>query len=265
MKDLRNLLIDCRIELRKAQRDFHKTELCDRLDVAIQDLAGVRAPDPAAPKVAEKTPEATAAAAVESFHEALPTGEKAQTANQVALAWQAAARDLKFTDLPLYEALSKKVMTKLGTKTVLDQTTELRELEQSLAAQKEQFETLAGAKQAIVAQRDTLLGALATAVPQLNDGGDPIAVALARLELLKSQSTKAVAAGVAQVVEAESHVPTQQLLEQVSAGARPLTRDQREWCIGEAMVTSGFQYTPVELIEQGDAYLAKLILDARRG
>ena len=36
MKDLRSLLIDCRIELRKLSRDFQKTELCERLDLAIQ-------------------------------------------------------------------------------------------------------------------------------------------------------------------------------------------------------------------------------------
>ena len=36
MKELRTLLIDCRIELRKLVRDFHKTELCERLDVAVQ-------------------------------------------------------------------------------------------------------------------------------------------------------------------------------------------------------------------------------------
>jgi len=39
MKDMRNLLIDCRIELRKAQRDFQKTRLCEQLDEAIQELA----------------------------------------------------------------------------------------------------------------------------------------------------------------------------------------------------------------------------------
>ena len=39
MKQLRTLLIDCRIELRKLVREFHKTELCERLDVAVQSLA----------------------------------------------------------------------------------------------------------------------------------------------------------------------------------------------------------------------------------
>ena len=252
MKDLRNLLIDCRIELRKAQRDFHKTELCDRLDAGIQALAGVRAAETAA----GETPE--------PVEEAAPVGsERAQTANQVALAWQAAARDLKFSDLPLYETLSKKVMAKLGTKTLVDQTTELHDMEKAMAELKEQRITDERKRLSVMAQRDTLLGALATAVPQLQDGGDPIAVALARLDLLKNQSVKAVAAG-APMVEPESHVPTTHILQAVASGGRALTRDQREWCVGEAMVSSGFQYTPVELIEKGDGYLAQLILDSRK-
>ena len=46
MKDLRALLIDCRIELRKLVRDFHKTELCERLDVAVQSLGNAEGDKP---------------------------------------------------------------------------------------------------------------------------------------------------------------------------------------------------------------------------
>ena len=38
MKQLRTLLIDCRIELRKLVREFHKTELCERMDAMVQTL-----------------------------------------------------------------------------------------------------------------------------------------------------------------------------------------------------------------------------------
>ncbi len=31
------------------------------------------------------------------------------------------------------------------------------------------------------------------------------------------------------------------------------------------MVLTGFQFTPVELIEKGDTAMAKIILDARKG
>ena len=51
----------------------------------------------------------------------------------------------------------------------------------------------------------------------------------------------------------------------MAAGAATLTKEQREWCVGEAMVLTGFQYTPVELLEKGDAHVARLIVDARKG
>ena len=76
MKDLRALLIDCRIELRKLSREFQKSELCDRLDLAIQTVASGTFVASGEPPV----------------NEAAPTGlsEKGQTASQVALAWQLA-------------------------------------------------------------------------------------------------------------------------------------------------------------------------------
>ena len=254
MKDLRNLLIDCRIELRKAQRDFQKTQLCDQLDEAIQELAHTinRSPMPGGAEVASDLPA-----------QAVPV--KAETAQQVALAWQAAARDLKFSDPALYEALSKRVMAKLESKHLVDQVTELHEMEKSLAAlQASQEQTLA-TQQALAAQYDTLLGALATAVPQLRDGGDPLAVALARLDWLQAQRAQAQAAATKAEapVEVESHVPTDVILKAVAAGARSLTREQREWCVGEAMVTTGFQFTPVELLDKGDAHLAGLVLGSQ--
>jgi hypothetical protein len=255
MKDLRNLLIDCRIELRKAQRDFQKTQLCERLDEAIQELA----------HSLNRTPVPEGATGVDGPASALPpqpVPEKAETSQQVALAWQAAARDLKFTDPALYESLSQRVMAKLEAKHLVDQVTELRDLEQALAdARATQAQTEA-AHVAMIAQRDTLLGALATAVPQLKDGGDPLAVALARLDWLQAQRSQAVAAAaaVSAPVEVESHVPTEVVLKAVVAGARALTREQREWCIGEAMISTGFQFTPVELLEKGDVHLAGLVL-----
>src|SRR5690242_10848147 len=108
MKDLRALLIDCRIDLRKAVRDFEKTELCDRINAAIAELAKPQAaPAPAAP-VEPVKPAAEPAG---------PAG-KAQTANQVGLAWQTAARDLRFSHPHVYEALGQRVMNLLGQKSM---------------------------------------------------------------------------------------------------------------------------------------------------
>ena len=254
MKELRTLLIDCRIELRKLVRDFHKTELCERLDVAVQSLAS--------------------AGGVEMDLKQPPKAEAVQnvkeTSNQVALAWQTAARDLKFTHPTLYDQMSKKVMSKLGVKTLVDQVDELRQLEDTVGELKKHQEVADKARHAVEIERDALLGALASAVPELSDGGDRIGVALARIDLLKKQAVtgggggagKASAASVA--AEEENRIPTAEVLGMVASGARRFTNAQREWCVGEAMVLSGFQLTPMELIEQGDAQIAKIISDGQK-
>lgn len=249
MKQLRTLLIDCRIELRKLVREFHKTELCERLDVAVQSLAS--------------------AEGVELDLKSPPTAntvrEIKETSNQVALAWQMAARDLKFSNPALYDAMSKKVMTRLGTKTLVDQVDELKQLEDTADELKKQTASAEKAREAMEAERDTLLGALASAVPELADGGDRLGVALARIEWLKSQMSKGGGQrSTASVVnEEENRVPSPEILAVVAAGTRKFTNAQREWCVGEAMVLSGFQLTPMELIEQGDAKIAKIITEAQ--
>ena len=251
MNDLRNLLIDCRIELRKVSRDFHKGELCGRVDAAVQTLAQAPVDLDARPAPA------VAAAGARKIKE---------TSNQVALAWQMAARDLKFTHPPLYDAMSKKVMSRLETKTLVDQTDELRQLEDTVADLGRQQAEAEKRRAATEAERNTLLGALASAVPELTDGGDEIGVALARIDWLKAQvpRTPMKAAARAQLEE-ESQVPTAEVLTAVAAGARKFTSGQREWSIGEAMVLSGFQFTPMELIEQGDPSIAAIIVKSRAG
>ena len=248
MKDLRALLIDCRIELRRLVRDFHKTPLCERLDAATQLLANAPAED---------APPADPAAPGQR--------QVRETSNQVALAWQLIARDLKFTHPPLYEAMSKKVMARLETKTLIDQVDELRQAEANVAGLRQHQSELEAQQKAIEAERDTLLGALASAVPQLKDGGDRIGVALARIDCLKAQSAKsAPVVTVGTVAEEETRIPSKELMSLIAAGGRQFTQAQREWCIGEAMVLSGFQYTPMELIEQGDASIARIITGARK-
>jgi len=55
---------------------------------------------------------------------------------------------------------------------------------------------------------------------------------------------------------------TREALQDIAEGRRALNRDEREWCIGEAMVLSGFQKNPAQLLADGEAALARLILDA---
>jgi hypothetical protein len=252
MKELRALLIDCRIELRRLVRDFHKTPLCERLDAATQVLAN------------QAIANALSAPAGEAV--APEAGGRAETTNQVGLAWQLAARELKFSQPALYEQLSRKVMARLGDKPLLDPVDELHAAQGAADGLREQLAELEAQRKAIEAERDAVLGALAAAVPQLADGGDRLGVALARVDCLLRQATQVASTiTVATVAEEESRIPSPEVIAAIAAGARQFTQAQREWCVGEAMVLSGFEYTPMELIEQGDAHIARIISQARGG
>jgi hypothetical protein len=249
MDPLRTLLIDCRIELRKLVREFHKTELCERLDTMLQTL--------------QRTPVETDLATPPS---ATTQREIKETANQVALAWQTAARDLKFSNPPLYDTLQRRVMQRLEAKTLQDPVDEIRTLEATIRRLEDEVAKAEAATQAVENERNAVLGALATAVPQLGDGGDRLGVALARVEWLQGQLRKAAPTmAVRAETEDESRIPSADVITLVAAGGRRFTDPQREWCVGEAMVLSNFQYTPMELIAQGDARIATIIRDAKAG
>ena len=257
MKELRTLLIDCRIELRKLVRDFHKTELCERLDAAMQRLGN-----------------APAGATVPATSAPVASPAKQPPPNQVALAWQTVARDLKISDPALYDTLSKKVMQRLETKAMVDPTTELQELGKEVAQMQTRQAKHEKTYKVLENERDTLLGALAMAVPELSDGKDRVAVALARIEWLKSAKSKPApksprTTGERKAVAPSSEpedagpAPSDSMMQAVAAGTRKFTDAHREWCVGEAMVLSGFEFTPIELIQQGDAAIAQIIVDAR--
>ena len=246
MKDLRNLLIDCRIELRKYIKDFHKSEMCDKLDAAIADAGK--------PQVSESTPEP------------IIKDNKTLTTNQVGLAWQRAARDLKFSHPDLFEKLGQDVMRLLDTKTMVDPGTELEQLGVEVEKMKTAQEKLKKEREAVKAERDAILGALATAVPQLDDSADRFATALARIEWLQTAvASKQVSSGKGASNEppAEGPVPSDEALAGIIAGNRNFTKDQLDWALGEAMVLCGFQFTPHELIQQGHPHIAQIIQDAR--
>lgn len=257
MKDLRPLLIDCRIELRKHQRDFQKSQLCERLDLMLQAVTSAEVSGSLTSSSSSPATPATSPSAAP---------EKAQTVSQVALAWQTAARDLKFTDPAIYQRLSDKVMRLLGSKTLVDPSTEILQLQAEIGQLKQRADAAAGALQRVEMEHGTLLAALADAVPALaHDGGDPLGVALAQIQQLVSQGPAPVrtAGGAAQrpAAAAEPSTPSPDILKAVANGTRRLSDDQRNWAVGEGMVLSDFQLTPVELVELGDQRLAQLILD----
>jgi hypothetical protein len=247
MKDLRNLLIDCRIELRKYIKDFHKTEMCDKLDAAIADVGK--------PKGSENP------------SEPIIKDNKTLTANQVGLAWQRATRDLKFSHPELFEKLGQDVMRLLDTKTLVDPGTELEQLGVEVEKMKAAQEKLKKEQNAVKAERDAILGALATAVPQLDDSADRFATALARIEWLQttvaSKQANGAGKGANNEPPPEGPVPSDEALAGIIAGSRNFTKDQLDWALGEAMVLCGFQFTPHELIQQGHPHIALIIQDAR--
>jgi hypothetical protein len=282
MKDLRALLIDARIELRKSQRDFMKSELCDRMNQAISELANAPAgaTDGATTGAAQETTPAPAQAPAPI--PMAPSANKGHTANQVGLAWQTAARDLRFSHPHVYEALGQRVMALLGNKSMVDPAVEIEQLSKSAELAKKLAAAAQDARNAAIAERDAmiderdvLLGALATAVPQLVDSGDKLGTALARLQWLQSQtampqSVRGVqfdgkqGAAAAPGPPAEGPIPSIEALTAIAAGTRKFTKEQQEWALGESMVLSGFQKTHMELLEEGEAAIAKLILNARK-
>ncbi len=246
MKDLRNLLIDCRIELRKYIKDFHKTEMCDKLDVAIANAG---------------KPQTEVGAAEPAIG-----ANKTLTTNQVGLAWQRAARDLKFSHPDLFEKLGQDVIRLLDAKTMVDPGTELEQLGVEVEKMKAAQAKFKKEQDAVTAERDAILGALATAVPQLDDSADRFATALARIEWLQTNATaKQAIAGKSSNHEApqEGPVPSDAVLVGIIAGSRNFSKDQLDWALGEAMVLCGFQFTPHELVQQGHPHIAKIIQDAR--
>jgi hypothetical protein len=51
------------------------------------------------------------------------------------------------------------------------------------------------------------------------------------------------------------------VLEAVLTGQRKFNKAQLEFTIGEVMVLTGWQMTPVELIEKGEVWMAQTVLE----
>lgn len=230
MKNLRNLLLDCRAALRRTDPAFESTPLGDLLDATIIELGQAAARPPTAAETGS-------------------TGSR-----RVAYAWQAVARELRLTHAELYAHLSQKVLARLDTDLSADPAAEIAALEARVAEREAALGKAA-------AELAALHSALATAVPLTGTvGGSEAALGQQRLQLLL-QAVSA-AGGVSRPAPGgdADFVPDRGLLQAVASGQRTLSSQHREWCIGEAMVLTGFQRTPVQLLEQGDAALARLVL-----
>ena len=56
------------------------------------------------------------------------------------------------------------------------------------------------------------------------------------------------------------HAPGKVILQRVAAGRREFTPEQRDWCLGEAMVLTGFKEDPTALLARGDQALATIVM-----
>ncbi|HRQ63756.1 MAG TPA: hypothetical protein PKZ76_02630 [Xanthomonadaceae bacterium] len=245
MIDLRTLLIDCRIAVRNASGNAGGEELIDRLDKAIQEVSRSGAKSDA------------------------DTKAKPSVAQKVALAWQTAARGLKISHPELYEQLSQRVMGMLDTRTLDEPTDELLRLEseaeklrRNAAWTKGELDRLQARAEQAQESLAQLQEALAAAVPDLSRGDDPQMFAkLCIQELVRAAKRTGPGIKGESGAGQDTAVPSRTVLEQIAAGARNFNSGQRDWTISEAMCLTGWQFTPVELIEKGDAWLARLLLD----
>lgn len=64
----------------------------------------------------------------------------------------------------------------------------------------------------------------------------------------------------AKVEPHDIHSPGKVILQMVAAGRREFTPEQRDWCLSEAMVLTGFAEPPEALLAKGDQALATLVM-----
>jgi hypothetical protein len=111
---------------------------------------------------------------------------------------------------------------------------------------------------------NTLQKTIEAATPTFDgdEDGEPQHVALRRVEwLAKRAGTDATALKAAREEELNAPMPGQTVLEAVIAGERSFTKAQLEFSLSEAMVLCGWELTPLEIMQKGEAWLAKLLLD----
>jgi hypothetical protein len=116
----------------------------------------------------------------------------------------------------------------------------------------------------VVGQLNTRQRTIEAATPTFDgdDDGEPQHIALRRVEwLARRAGTDPAAMAAALEEELNAPMPGQTVLEAVIAGKRQFTKAQLEFSLSEAMVLCGWELTPLEIMQKGEAWLAKLLLD----
>lgn len=228
MSDLRNLLLDCRSALRRANRHFDDDPLRQKIDDALIELGKNKVDD----ELAEP---------------------ETRTAQQVAYAWQIATRSLRATDPDLYAKLSKRVHDMLDADVLHDPVTEFLKLEGKLEAALE-------SQQSVAKELAELRQSLANVVPLVGRDaiGSDAECTQRRIQILVKAAAQG--AGLPKPVTDNpiDMTHTREELQAVVHGQRALSRWERSWCLAEAMVMS--QKTADQLKKMKDVDLVKLVL-----
>ena len=119
------------------------------------------------------------------------------------------------------------------------------------------------ARMRVFGQLNTLHKTLIAATPNFegDTAGEAQHIALRRVEWLASRGgTDPTAALAAKEAEMEAPMPSQAVLEAVIAGTRRFTKAQLEFSLSEAIVLTNWELTPLEIMENGEPWLAELIL-----
>lgn len=116
----------------------------------------------------------------------------------------------------------------------------------------------------VLGQLNTLQKTIEAATPAFDgdEDGGPQHVALRRVEWLATRAgTDSNALAAAREEEMNAPMPGQTVLEAVVSGQRNFTKAQLEFSLSEAMVLCGWELTPLEIMQKGEPWLAKLLLD----
>ena len=228
MPDLRNLLLDCRSALRRANRRFDEDPLRTKIDEALNELGK----DDDEDELAEP---------------------ETRTAQQVAYAWQIATRSIKLTHPDLYAKLSRRVTDMLDADVLHDPNTEILALEAKL-------ESSAQAEQSAATELVDLRLALASVVPLAGRDaiGSDAECAQRRIQLLVKAAEQG--GGLPKPVNDDPHdqTHTREELLAVAAGRRQLSRWERSWCVAEALVMTDKNAEQLQKLKDID--LVKLVL-----
>lgn len=138
----------------------------------------------------------------------------------------------------------------------------LQQAQQDIEAAEHARDAANLARMKVLGQLNTLQKALAAAAPEGSEARDAQVAALARIEWLTMHGKPDPAAALAaKEAEMNAPMPSRAVLEAVAAGTRKFSKEQLEFTVGEVMVLTGWEMTPLELLEKGEKWLAQQVLD----